>query len=281
MLVTSTTPPFLSEYFEGGLAGSLIFMGILLLIFYIIYVLIQRLIQRKKIGSAKSLLNIIRAIFFIILFLCALSRITIFKGATSTIFASSGIIAIVAGLAAQDTLGNLLSGIMIISFKPFVVGDLIKVNGEQLIGFVEEITLRHTIIQTYENNRIIVPNNEMNKATIENANLVDSVKGNYFSIPVSYRSDLDKAVEIIKNEVKKHPHFLDARSKQEIAEGEDAVIVNCIAYGENSIMLRCVIHSTDSLQGFQMLSDLRFSIKKHFDRDGIEMPYNHLFDPPK
>lgn len=260
-----------------GLFGSTIVIASFALFFYICFVFVKRFMKTRHLDNQKSILNIVRGLFWIILVLIILSRFHIFSSIAQGIIASSGIIALIAGIAAQDTIGNLLSGIMVVASKPFIVGDLIKINGEQLIGFVEEITLRHTIIRTYENNRIIVPNNQINQATIENATLIDSTKGNYFLVPVSYNSDIDLATKIIEEECTAHPDFVDTRTPLEISTGVKPVIVRCVEFSQYAMMLRCTVNSENSFKGFEMLSDLRFSIKKRFDKEGIEIPYNQAF----
>jgi len=268
---------FGENIFIDGFIGSLLVIGIFALLFYIFFTFMKRFMKSKHLDNQKSILNIIRGILWIILILIILSRFHIFSNIAQGIIASSGIFALIAGIAAQDTIGNLLSGIMVVASKPFIVGDLIKINGEQLIGFVEEITLRHTIIRTYENNRIIVPNNQINQATIENATLIDSTKGNYFLIPVSYNSNIDLAIKIIEEECTAHPDFIDTRTPEEIKNNIPAIIVRCVEFSQYAMMLRCTVNSKNSFKGFEMLSDLRLSIKKRFDQEGIEIPFNQAF----
>lgn len=263
--------------FVDGLIGSFLFISVLTIVLYVLYKSLKRFMIKKSFENRKSILNIFHGLFGLILGLSILSRFLIFKDISSAILASSGILALIVGVAAQDTIGNVVSGVMIVISKPFVIGDLIKINNEQLIGFVEEITLRHTIIRTYESNRIIVPNNEISKATIENANLIDSRKGNYFIIPIAYTSDVELAVQIIEEECSQHPDFIDTRTPQQITDNVKPVVVRCIQYGESALLLRCTIHSANSFKGFDMLSDLRFSIKKRFDEVGIEIPFNQNF----
>lgn len=261
-----------------GFFSSLLVILIFTFILYLFYKMVERFMRKRTIENRKSILNIIRGLCTIILILVLLSRFLIFEGIAKALIASSGIIALIVGIAAQDAIGNLVSGIMVIVSKPFIVGDLIKINGDQLIGFVEEITLRHTIIKTYESNRIIIPNNEINKATIENADLIDTTKGNYLIIPVSYHADIDLAIQIIEEECENHADFIDTRSEEEKEMNVKAVIVRCIDYGSTAMMLRCTIHSANSFKGFEMLSDLRFSIKKRFDKEGIDIPFNQTFE---
>lgn len=266
-----------NKIFVNGFVGSSVSIISLIIFLFTLYKVLERVMTRRKIENYQSILNILRSILVIIVFFSIFAQFKAFESIARTLIASSGILAIIVGVAAQDTIGNFMSGISIIIFKPFIVGDLIKINTDQLIGFVEEITLRHTIIQTYENNRVIVPNSEVNKATIENANLVDSTKGNYFVVPVAYTANVELACAIIEEECQKHSRFIDERTKKQIKEGIKAVSVNCVDFGDNAIILRCVVSSADSFKGFEMLSDLRFSIKKRFDEEGIEIPFNQNF----
>ena len=76
-----------------------------------------------------------------------------------TLFAGAGIFAAIIGFASQEAFSNIISGIFIVIFKPFRVGDNIKI-GELHHGTVEDITLRHTIINNFENRRIVIPNTD-------------------------------------------------------------------------------------------------------------------------
>jgi len=69
--------------------------------------------------------------------------------------AGAGILAVAVGFASQAALSNIISGVFVVIFKPFRVGDRLKIN--ELTGVVEDITLRHTVIRDLENKRIIIP----------------------------------------------------------------------------------------------------------------------------
>ena len=82
--------------------------------------------------------------------------VSAFSDITKILAASTGIVTLALGLAAQDAVGNFVNGMMIAMFKPFKIGDLIRIDSENIIGTVVDISLRHTIIQTYENTRVII-----------------------------------------------------------------------------------------------------------------------------
>ena len=88
-----------------------------------------------------------------------------------------------------------------------------------------EITVRHTVIQTLENTRIIIPNSQMNTAVLENISDIHSSKADFLYVSIAYDSDLEKAISIIQQEVAAHPKYCDPRSEEDKKNNMPAVIV--------------------------------------------------------
>jgi len=191
-----------------------------------------------------------------------------------SLFAGAGILAIIIGFASQAAFSNIISGIFIVTSKPFRVGDFIKISDE-FIGTVEDITLRHTVIRNNENRRIIIPNAVINNQTIINSNIVDEKVCSLIEVGISYDSDIDKAISIIQDEVMKHPLALDNRTEEEIAQGTPQVVVRVMGFGESSVKLRGFAWAATPLNAFILRTDLYKSIKKRFDAEGIEIPFPH------
>lgn len=190
-----------------------------------------------------------------------------------TLLASAGVVAAIIGLAAQQAFSNIISGVFIVIFKPFRVGDLIEIADKR--GVIEDITLRHTVIRNIENKRLIIPNSTISNETIINANIRDTRICNLFEVGVSYDSNIELAMKIIQDEAINHPNCIDNRNKKQIDENEPIVVIRILGYGESSINLRAYIWSEDSLSGFIMKSDLYKSIKEQFDKNNIEIPFPH------
>ena len=190
-----------------------------------------------------------------------------------SIFASSGVLAIVIGFAAQNALANIVSGCFIAIFKPFRIGDKVKFIGKDVVGAVEDITLRHTIIRTFENKRVIIPNSVVSVDIIENAHIVEEKICRFFEIGISYDSDHDKAMNIIREEIKSHPDFFDNRTEEEKAQGIDPVKIKILGFGDFSVNLRAWVWAKDAATGFDMVCDLNKSIKECFDKEDIEIPF--------
>jgi len=188
-----------------------------------------------------------------------------------TLLASAGLIAAIIGLAAQQAFANIISGIFIVIFKPFRVGDLIEISDRR--GVVEDITLRHTVIKNIENRRLIIPNSVVSNETIMNATIKDSKICNLLELGISYNSNIDEAIKIMQEQGSNHPNFIDNRTDEQKANNEPIIIVRVLGYGESSVNLRAYIWSKDSLSGFNMKCDLYKSLKEEFEKNKIEIPY--------
>ena len=261
--------------FRYGLIVTLCIMLIYLIISWLIKRIIFKSIKRKVTVNTKVILRLIKITIYTIAIYGCLSLITPFEAVLGKVWGSAGIIAVVVGFAAQEAMGNFVNGILITTFKPFKIGDLVKVDNGEYVGYIVDISLRDTVIQTYENTRVIIPNSTMNKAVLENVSRNDDTKGNFLELGISYESDVDKAMKIIQEEVQKHPHFQDPRTAEEKAKNVPPVIVRLVDFQDSSIILRTTIYSISNAQGFAMLCDLRLSIKKRFDQEGIDFPYPH------
>ena len=217
--------------------------------------------------------HFLAGIIYFIGFMSAVYTIPTFRSLVVSIFAGSGVLAIIIGFASQQAFSNIVSGIFIAIFKPFRIGDRVKLIGKETFGVIEDITLRHTMIRTFENKRIIVPNSVISNEIIENSNIVEDKVCNHIEIGISYDSDEDKAIQIITEEAMKHPSFLDNRTFEEINAGEPSVNVRVVGFGDSSVNLKAWVWSKDTVSGFIMKCDLNKSIKKRFDNEGVEIPF--------
>ncbi len=191
-----------------------------------------------------------------------------------TLLAGAGILVAILGLATQRAFSNIISGIFIVSFKPFRVGDMVEISAEHR-GVVEDITLRHTVIRTWENRRVIIPNAVISDATIVNSTIEDEATCQWVEIGISYESDLDKAMGIMQQESELHPNCIDRRTPEELDEGFPKVSVRLVSIADSSLILRAYVWASDPVLARVMHFELNRSIKLRFDREGIEIPYPH------
>lgn len=189
-----------------------------------------------------------------------------------TLLAGAGILVAILGLATQRAFSNIISGIFIVSFKPFRVGDMVEITAEHR-GVVEDITLRHTVIRTWENRRVIIPNAVIGEATIVNSTIEDEATCQWVEIGISYESDLDLAMSIMQTEAEQHPNCIDRRTAEELESGVPKVSVRMVRITDSSLVLRAYVWAIDPVQARVMHFELNRTIKLHFDREGIILPY--------
>lgn len=225
----------------------------------------------------KFLKNILIAIVWIMAITSIASQFDALSGIANTILAGSGIIAAVLGLAAQESFANIFSGLLISIFKPFDIGDRIKIVGDDTAGFVEDITLRHTVIRTYMNVRIIIPNSTMGSAKLENSTYS---KGACYPIDVTIayedKEKRHRALEIMEEVVTQHPLFYDNRTDEQKKENKKPVEATCISLGESGVDLRILMWTENVVDNNKACSDCRIKILDRFEEENIEIPYNKL-----
>lgn len=253
---------------------------IILLIAYIIDRAIIKQSDKEKIKNLihiKFLRNILRAVVWIIALTSVASQFNTFSKIASTILAGSGILAAVIGMAAQESFANIFSGLFISMFKPFNIGDRIRIVGDDTAGTVEDITLRHTIIKTYMNVTIIIPNSVMSSSKIEN---MSYIKGASYPIEIQIayenKEKRHRAMEIMEEVVTSHPKFYDKRTAEQINEGLKATECLCINTANSGITLKILVWTENVADNAKVCSECRVAIIDKFEEEGIEIPYNKM-----
>ena len=198
---------------------------------------------------------------------------TYFGVKESSVAALLGTAGVTIGLALQGGLANVAGGVMILFFQPFVIGDFVRYN--DVSGTIEEITLRHTVIRTPQNKRIIIPNGTINGSVLENANYGDSRICEFFNVSITYESDMEKAIDILRDEVIRNPLHLDVRTP-ETASTEPEVKVEVVELADSAIIIRAWLWAENQTNAMELKFALNRSVKKRFDAEGIEFAYPHL-----
>lgn len=243
-----------------------------------IRLLMKRVMQRETQNRQEDLtrLRFINNAISVIIWFVAIGLIIYaiprFRAVAITLFAGAGILVAIIGFAAQSAFANIINGVFIVMSRPFRVGDLIKI-GDLYQGFVEDITLRHTVIRDFQNRHVIIPNSTVGNADILNYDFADPKVLEYVEMGISYDSDIDKAMEIMREEALNHPDCIDNRDAEEKANGDQIVRVRLIGFGDSSVNLRAYVWTSDPVKGFITRFDLYKSIKKRWDAEGIEIPF--------
>jgi len=190
---------------------------------------------------------------------------------TTSFLTIVGAAGLAVGLALKDSLSNFASGVMLILFRPFQVGDIVTAGG--VTGKVEQITIFTTVINTPDNQRVIVPNGAVTSDVITNVNAnptrrVDMVFG------IGYDDDISQAKKILID-------LLDADSRV-LKDPAPVVAVSELADSSVNFIVRPWVNSADY---WGVYLDLHEKVKVTFDEAGISIPYPqqdlHLFPEQK
>lgn len=249
---------------------------ILLLWFSGLYVLnkiFSIILKRKEQIHIKFLRSISKVLLSIMACICISGLFTTTKALSATLLTSSSLLVAVVGFAAQQVLADVISGVMLSWSRPFNLGEKVNISSLGISGFVEDLTVRHTVIRTYHNSRMIIPNSVINKAIVENSNYNNDYIGNYLEISVSYESDLERAIEVMRDTITSHPLVVDIREDK--TEGSK-VGVAVKELGNDGIILKTTVWTKNIDDNFTACSDIRKLIKKNFDAENISIPYRHI-----
>ncbi|MBP1594382.1 MAG: mechanosensitive ion channel protein MscS [Bacteroidetes bacterium] len=239
--------------------------------------LFRRSQKRKKLAildqtTSSFIQRLIVYTLYIIGIAIFLSLIPGMEKVSSSILAGAGIMAMAVGFASQEALSNFVSGLFIVFGKPFRIGDSIMIDSV-VNGTVAEITLRHTIIKSLDNRMIIIPNSKVNSSTIVNSTIGEQDTCSFIEVGVSYDTNLDKAINVMRDEIMHHPLLIDRRTPEEKQGNTPQVVIRVIALGDSAITLKAWAWAANAGNAFVLKCDLLKSIKERFDKENIEIPY--------
>lgn len=202
------------------------------------------------------LINSSRRLMFFIGLLVGLSALEINIG---PVIAIIGAASFVVAFALQGTLSNFASGIMIMFYRPFDVGDLIDVSGQY--GTVKSMTLVSTSVMTLDNKLMVVPNNDIWGKTITNATKslvrrVDMVFG------IGYSDDIEKATQVMYKILTDHPNVLSTPEP----------VVKLHELGNSSVNFICRPWAKTP-DYWDVYWDVTRQVKERFDAEGITIPF--------
>lgn len=215
---------------------------------------------RKVNGMDETLVkfieNIVYYILVIVVILTALSELGI---ETTSFLAILGAAGLAIGLALKDSLGNFASGVMIILFKPFKVGDVVNAAG--VTGSVTEVGIFNSVFTTPDNQRIIIPNGAITSGSITNINAnatrrVDLVVG------IGYEDDIKKTKNVLNDIIEKESRVLHSKGI--------TIAVSELADSSVNFVVRAWVNTPDY---WGVKFDLTEAIKLRFDEEGISIPY--------
>ncbi|MGB0974545.1 MAG: mechanosensitive ion channel family protein [Flavobacteriaceae bacterium] len=238
----------------------------------VIFLLRKRLTKEKfGVTRLKFTRNSLRFIYGLLGFLIIMFTVPVFRQQAGYIFSGAGILAAIIGFAAKDAISNLIGGLFIVLFRPFRVGDYIKLNDSRE-GIIDDITLRHTIITTFENKRLIIPNSVISTESVLNVTIHETKILSFNEFYIGVYADIDKAKSIIISEASKLDYVIDNRTLDDIVNNEPEFDVRIINISESAITIRAYIWVSDPLKEFRMKGYFKEAVHKRFIEEGVELP---------
>ncbi|MEG2351710.1 MAG: mechanosensitive ion channel [Cetobacterium sp.] len=270
---------------QGKLFVQLLFEGMLtftirLIIFGLILFIGSRIIKKiissldkipyveQDLSTKQFTKSIIKLGLYIIFFLIGLLAFGFSESSIATMISAIGL---GVGISLKDFLSNIAGGVVIFFYKPFKVGNFIKVNG--VMGEVFRIEVFSTHINSLDSKRIIIPNNVMISGNIINydSNEVRRIK---LMLSVSYSSDMKKVMSVLKN----------LASTYEGLDYSMENFINVMEYGDSSINILFMVW-TKTEGYYKVRGELMSYIIELFTKENIDVPFNildvTLTTPPK
>ena len=273
----------LLSWFTLNIANAL-FIFVIIIATIIVARIVDRLLKvQLKVLSTKmnideTVYGLLRRIAVAFVYLAGImivvSSVPFLENISFAIFASAGFAGLVVGMAAQSSLSNIISGISLAVFRPFGVGDIVTIHDEY--GTISDITLGHTVVTTWDNRRLIIPNHIISDEAIINWSISDPTIIWPIDIGIGYDADIDLARSIMIEEAKNHEnvlHLNDVRRYHPEVVGGKEMRVIVTELGDFAVNLRLTFWVSDRSVAFITGCELIESIKKRFDAEGIEIPY--------
>jgi len=212
--------------------------------------------------SAQAEMLITRFVYYLGILIILVTVLNEFGFKISALLGVAGVFGLAIGFASQTSVSNIISGIFLISEKPFAVDDFIQIG--DTIGMVISIDLLSIKLKTPDNRFVRIPNENMIKTEVTNLTRFDVRRVN-LDVSVAYKDDLNKVIKVLK----------DVAAKEPLALKEPETVVFITSYADSGINLMLgVWGKTEDF--FQLRTNLMIGVKESFDAEDIEIPYPHV-----
>jgi len=220
----------------------------------------QKLVKDRL--SLQSEVLVVRTVYYVAMLILMVTVLNEFGFKISALLGAAGVFGVAIGFASQTSISNIISGIFLISEKPFVIGDIVEVSGT--IGVIESIDLLSIKIKTFDNRFVRVPNETMIKTQVTNITRFP-IRRAQIVVGVAYKEDLRKVLSVLGEIAAAMPDALQ----------EPAPMIQVDEFGDSSININFGIW-TATENAVNMKTAMIIAVKERFDQEGIEIPFPHL-----
>jgi small-conductance mechanosensitive channel len=180
----------------------------------------------------------------------------------TAILGAAGIFGVAIGVASQKSLGNIISGVFLVSEGTFQIGDVIRVGDRT--GIVNSVNSLAIMLKTFDNLLIRIPNETLISTEIVNITRFP-IRRQDFSIAISYKDDLATAVEVLKKTAQENFMCLD--------EPEPLILIE--GFGDSGINMKLGVWF-EKTNFIQVKNAISIALKKNFEEAGISIPFPHM-----
>ncbi|MFA6910437.1 MAG: mechanosensitive ion channel family protein [Candidatus Cloacimonadaceae bacterium] len=226
----------------------------------VILKIVSKLIKDKL--SLQSEVLISRTVKYLLYLILVVTILNEFGFKISALLGAAGIFGVAIGFASQTSISNIISGIFLISEKPFMIGDVVEVNGNT--GMIDSIDLLSVKLKTFDGRYVRIPNETMIKNDVINITRFP-IRRAQFVLPVAYKEDLRKVVGILQEIADSIPGALK----------EPAPLLALEDFSDSCVNINFGVW-TESANVVNMKTELMLAVKERFETEGIEIPFPHV-----
>lgn len=219
---------------------------------------LRRLLERARVEGilANFFGNVAHAAVLVLVLITALDALGV---PPTSLLAVMGAAGLAVGLAMKDSLSNIAAGVMLIVLRPFRTGDVVEIAG--ITGVVEQVRLFQTVLRSFQNHEITLPNGQITASPIINFTAKAQRRVD-IPVGVDYGNDIRGAREVLLGFARSHPSVL--------TEPAPEVVVDALADSSVNLVLRAWVNTPDFAQA---RSDLLEAVHRGLPEAGYNIPF--------
>ncbi len=223
-------------------------------------ILLDSVLPRYRVGLGVQL-SMVRLIHYSVLVIGFIILLNILGFELTKLTILGGALGVGIGFGLQAIVNNFVSGLILLFERPIKVGDTVEVGND--FGEVKKLGLRATVVSTFDNAEIVIPNSDLITAPVTNWTLSTRQARVKIPVGVAYGSDIQKVLEILMSCAEEHPLVLSQPQPKALF----------LAFGTSSLDIELRVWTPDFSDRRQLLSELNQEIESEFSLAGIEIPF--------
>ncbi len=274
-----TPPEWLPEYIPVFLYRLILAIAVVVFAYYLSrlarQVLGRRIARQFKRPSVSR--TILRSLQIFIVLGAVLTALSFFGIGFGNIALSVGVFSAVVGIILAPIIGNVISGVFILSEQPYEIGDMVEFEDTDTKGFVEDITLVYTKIFTLDNTFIVLPNGTMRERDVINYSAEDTRVRLTLDVGVTYESDIPEARNQMESAARNVDGIIKGGPDIRVGSARYPAAPSCYIreFGDSEVSLRLRYWANEPYKQTTLRSNVLTEIWTRFDEHDIEIPYPH------